>query len=722
MAVNYPVPFKFKPISVGDKVADSTDINFLRDDADTSKTLRFFVNEETAGSPPTHRFASLDKDDTRSFLEIPDAQIQSDWNQTDTTSLDFIKNKPTIPTGGGGELPPDQIEIERDFFRHLSKETSENQSFSSPYLTKENSFTALTYVAERTEMTAGVDTFTMVAGNAGFGDIGYVAPVQGSNQVGSISPSISGLNQMTNNSSDETLYLTFDSTSFPTDLASVFIDGTEYPLGTASAFSGNLYEQETTGSIPNLVNGSSYQIRFKKTDGTFYSAGGSSQTTPASLTNRITGSNITATLDTAEGQPFVENSIDPVNLVFKGQTTLNNTTTGASSNYRATLRFQFLLKKFEGGSEDLVQVKIAGSSSHYTLLNIAKDSSDSNKIKLRYQEVVRNDQGTITGTTRQFLVNDSEGDGSFQIGDIISVGIEFHKNPFAGSATTDHAALVVVADVIRGLQRFSYQYGDVLTSFARINELDFSEFRFHGGDVSGNNEFPYLPPELFVKTINTPAASFLRHSELREKLFEPHGNLFGFFSETRVDKFRLSSLFETENLPPSAHFGSPNVLGTTGATGLKTTGKRFVLTPSQSTISDLGAIPFLVSSITFYGSFNGEWNDTDSYLSLLQEGQYLVCLAGSFDNFVAGVGIRHGLTNMRHGSASYGGISTATSVVNVVGTDNRIYPRVIGRNVNSFNSTINLLKAHMHVVYLGRLGSSKTLSEISGRTGFYAPN
>ena len=31
-------------------------------------------------------------------LVIPAAQIQSDWSQTDTTALDFIKNKPTIPT------------------------------------------------------------------------------------------------------------------------------------------------------------------------------------------------------------------------------------------------------------------------------------------------------------------------------------------------------------------------------------------------------------------------------------------------------------------------------------------------------------------------------------------------------------------------------------------------------------------------------------------------
>lgn len=33
---------------------------------------------------------------------IPAAQIQADWNQNDNTALDFIKNKPTIPSGGGG--------------------------------------------------------------------------------------------------------------------------------------------------------------------------------------------------------------------------------------------------------------------------------------------------------------------------------------------------------------------------------------------------------------------------------------------------------------------------------------------------------------------------------------------------------------------------------------------------------------------------------------------
>lgn len=32
---------------------------------------------------------------------IPAAPVQSDWNQTDNTALDFIKNKPTIPSTSG---------------------------------------------------------------------------------------------------------------------------------------------------------------------------------------------------------------------------------------------------------------------------------------------------------------------------------------------------------------------------------------------------------------------------------------------------------------------------------------------------------------------------------------------------------------------------------------------------------------------------------------------
>jgi len=46
-----------------------------------------------------------DKDGTIAMTsDIPAAQIQSDWNQTTTTALDYIKNKPTIPTVNNATL------------------------------------------------------------------------------------------------------------------------------------------------------------------------------------------------------------------------------------------------------------------------------------------------------------------------------------------------------------------------------------------------------------------------------------------------------------------------------------------------------------------------------------------------------------------------------------------------------------------------------------------
>ena len=41
---------------------------------------------------------SGDYDDLTNKPTIPDAQVQSDWSQSDNTQVDYIKNKPTIPT------------------------------------------------------------------------------------------------------------------------------------------------------------------------------------------------------------------------------------------------------------------------------------------------------------------------------------------------------------------------------------------------------------------------------------------------------------------------------------------------------------------------------------------------------------------------------------------------------------------------------------------------
>ena len=40
----------------------------------------------------------LEYDDLENKPTIPDAQIQSDWEQDDNTKVDYIKNKPTIPS------------------------------------------------------------------------------------------------------------------------------------------------------------------------------------------------------------------------------------------------------------------------------------------------------------------------------------------------------------------------------------------------------------------------------------------------------------------------------------------------------------------------------------------------------------------------------------------------------------------------------------------------
>lgn len=47
---------------------------------------------------------SGDYDDLSNKPTIPDAQIQSDWNQADNTKADYIKNKPTVPTVGNGTI------------------------------------------------------------------------------------------------------------------------------------------------------------------------------------------------------------------------------------------------------------------------------------------------------------------------------------------------------------------------------------------------------------------------------------------------------------------------------------------------------------------------------------------------------------------------------------------------------------------------------------------
>jgi hypothetical protein len=72
-------------------MADVT-INDLTGQVPTTSDLFPFA---TAVSPSTYK-ASLAQ--IKTALNIPAAQIQSDWTQTNTGLLDYIKNKPTIPS------------------------------------------------------------------------------------------------------------------------------------------------------------------------------------------------------------------------------------------------------------------------------------------------------------------------------------------------------------------------------------------------------------------------------------------------------------------------------------------------------------------------------------------------------------------------------------------------------------------------------------------------
>lgn len=61
----------------------------------TNSALSGKQNTITTGSTSQYFRGDLS---LATFPAIPAAQIQSDWNQTNTSSLDFIKNKPSIPS------------------------------------------------------------------------------------------------------------------------------------------------------------------------------------------------------------------------------------------------------------------------------------------------------------------------------------------------------------------------------------------------------------------------------------------------------------------------------------------------------------------------------------------------------------------------------------------------------------------------------------------------
>ena len=89
-------------VHVGDLIAglqtEITSVNMLDADLvdDTNSTHKFVTAQEKQAWNNKSDFSGS-YNDLSDKPTIPAAQIQSDWNQTDSSAKDFIKNKPTIP-------------------------------------------------------------------------------------------------------------------------------------------------------------------------------------------------------------------------------------------------------------------------------------------------------------------------------------------------------------------------------------------------------------------------------------------------------------------------------------------------------------------------------------------------------------------------------------------------------------------------------------------------
>ncbi len=78
------------------------------DDLTNKPTLGTMAAEDASDYTPTASLADVattgDYDDLLNKPTIPAAQVQSDWNQSDSNEVDFIKNKPSIPSVGDGTI------------------------------------------------------------------------------------------------------------------------------------------------------------------------------------------------------------------------------------------------------------------------------------------------------------------------------------------------------------------------------------------------------------------------------------------------------------------------------------------------------------------------------------------------------------------------------------------------------------------------------------------
>ena len=77
--------------------SDNTQVDFIKNKPSLATVATTGAYSDLSGTPSLSAVAtSGDYDDLTNKPSIPAAQVQSDWNQSDNTQVDFIKNKPTI--------------------------------------------------------------------------------------------------------------------------------------------------------------------------------------------------------------------------------------------------------------------------------------------------------------------------------------------------------------------------------------------------------------------------------------------------------------------------------------------------------------------------------------------------------------------------------------------------------------------------------------------------
>lgn len=90
-------------LKIGDGVSTYTQLPEIGASPDLSAYVtKTELQTDLAGYVESSDLATVatsgDYDDLLNKPTIPAAQVQSDWNQSDDTAVDFIKNKPTIPS------------------------------------------------------------------------------------------------------------------------------------------------------------------------------------------------------------------------------------------------------------------------------------------------------------------------------------------------------------------------------------------------------------------------------------------------------------------------------------------------------------------------------------------------------------------------------------------------------------------------------------------------